>query len=152
MTTRPGLAMMKLADVVPKKNFPIKVPWLFHTYVQSTQHWTGTQMQRCTPVRRLHILNIRFHWDQPGHRQRGLHRYMQKLGGSWTHMNENQHRKRSWKSSCMRKDLSKLEKTYIVAGCVWSFPKLHNPAPVSALPKYTSTGVNSQLKVTHTYI
>ena len=35
MTSRPGLAKTILADVVPRKNFPIKVPWLFHTYLQS---------------------------------------------------------------------------------------------------------------------
>jgi hypothetical protein len=31
ITSRPGLAKMKLADVIPKKNFPIKVPSSFHT-------------------------------------------------------------------------------------------------------------------------
>jgi hypothetical protein len=37
MTSRPGLAKIMLADNIPKKNFPSKVPSAFHTYSHPRQ-------------------------------------------------------------------------------------------------------------------
>lgn len=69
MTRRPLPANTMLADTVPKKNFPKRVPSLFQTFIFNDEMLGDLDMRRShmlrhVPERRLHSRKIRCLWNQ----------------------------------------------------------------------------------------